>query len=67
MVPIEELYGIGQRSTRWKILNRPSRFVDLRRAKVEGRGAETLLECQNRTRFRLLLLSTAEYPVPGIG
>ena len=67
MVPIEELYGVGQRRARWKILNRPSRFVDLRWAKSEGRSAETLLECQHRTGFRLLFLSTTEYPIPRIG
>jgi hypothetical protein len=33
MVPIEELDSICQGTARWKILNRPSRFVDLRWAK----------------------------------
>ena len=66
MVLIEELYSIGQRSIRWKILNRQSRLVNLRWAEREGFCTVALLKYQHRTWLWLLLLSTAEYPAPGI-
>ena len=62
MVSIEELYGIGQRSAGWEVLDRPSRFVDLRWAQVEGRRTTALLERQHSARFCLVLLSPAKYP-----
>ena len=67
MVSIEELYGIGQRSAGWEVLDRPSRFVDLRWAQVEGRRTIALLERQHSARFCLVLLSPAKYPASCFG
>ena len=54
MVAIEELDGVCQGTASRKVLNSPSRFIDLRRSKGERRRAETPLEGQYGAGLRLL-------------